>query len=201
MGHVASVRNHCTIIDPTCPSSGAGRRYFGRLAALEVSFWLGNHISLLTISLFRREAAVFTSFLLSRDRAACYIRWLSTSAVLSSFESRFLRIVAGLPRCASERPHGCAERRINHIPERVPRVEASSVRGCRGEALDWQCYISTISLFLEKQRYYPLPSVAKQNCMLSKLLYFDRAVPLSFETRFLRIVGVALDAQPARPAQ
>ena len=30
---------------------------------------------------------------------------------------------------------------------------------------------------------------------------FDRAVPLSFETRFLRIVGVALDAQPARPAQ
>ena len=31
--------------------------------------------------------------------------------------------------------------------------------------------------------------------------YFDRAVPLSFETRFLRIVGEALDAQPARPAQ
>ena len=27
---------------------------------------------------------------------------------------------------------------------------------------------------------------------------FDRAVPLSFETRFLRIVGVALDAQPVR---
>ena len=30
---------------------------------------------------------------------------------------------------------------------------------------------------------------------------FDRAVPLSFETRFLRIVGEALDTQPARPAQ
>ena len=31
--------------------------------------------------------------------------------------------------------------------------------------------------------------------------YFDRGVPLSFETRFLRIVGEALDTQPACPAQ
>ena len=60
----------------------------------------------------------------------------------------------------------------------------------------------SISLFLEKQRYYYLSPLSETGLHAINVdRYFDRAVPLSFETRFLRIVGEALDTQPARPAQ
>ena len=65
----------------------------------------------------------------------------------------------------------------------------------------WQSYISQYLCF-EKQRYYYLSPLSETGLHAINVdRYFDRAVPLSFETRFLRIVGEALDTQPARPAQ
>ena len=59
----------------------------------------------------------------------------------------------------------------------------------------------SISLFREAAVFYLSPLSETGLHAINVDRYFDRAVPLSFETRFLRIVGEALDAQPARPAQ
>ena len=85
---------------------------------------------------------------------------------------------------------------------RAPLGGTTSGGYSRGEALVWQSYISQYLCFSRSSGITTSPLYSETGLHAINVdRYFDRAVPLSFETRFLRIVGEALDTQPARPAQ